>query len=309
MKFRPIFVDNTGQELTEHGTDDFPMSMDKQLVSQEHCANVPHWHYEVQIAVVTEGSVMFETPLGSFFVEKGEGIFINSGCPHEIKQTDDENSVYVCVNFNPKMISEGTNSLIRRYYVDPLLTSNDMEVIHLNSTPWHKEICGLLLRMAEIDEAQSYGYEIELKALLCKIWLRLLTNNRGIIENSAPVTFADKQRIRALRQYIHKNYMERISLSDISSAVHISKGECCRIFSRIMHTTPFRYLINYRIAQSLKMLSTTNMSIAEIAQQNGFGSSSYYTECFRKEMNCRPMEYRRHAADSRIRQEKLTTKV
>lgn len=296
MKFRPIFVDNTGQELTEHGTEDFPMSMDKQLVSQEHCANVPHWHYEVQIAVATAGSVSFETPLGTFLIKEGEGIFINSGCPHEIKQTSDKDSVYVCVNFNPRIISGDADSLIRRYYVDPTLASNDMQVIPLNSAPWHRDICCLLLQMAKIDEAQSYGYEIELKSILCKIWLLLLTNNRNIIENSAPVTFADKQRIRALRQYIHKNYMEHISLSDIAAAVHISKGECCRIFSRIMHTTPFRYLINYRIAQSLKMLSTTGVSIAEIAQLNGFGSSSYYTECFRKEMRCRPMEYRKNFA-------------
>ena len=52
MKFRPIVVDDSQQELTQHGTDEFPMSMDKQLVSHEGCSLIPHWHYEVQIVLV-----------------------------------------------------------------------------------------------------------------------------------------------------------------------------------------------------------------------------------------------------------------
>ena len=88
--------------------------------------------------------------------------------------------------------------------------------------------------------------------------------------------------------------MERISLKDIADAAHISKGECCRIFKRIQHTTPFLYLISFRVAQSVKLLSTTDYSVAEIAQQVGFGSSSYYNECFKKEMGCTPSQYRKN---------------
>ena len=294
MKFRPIIVDNKLQELTAHGTEEFPVSMDEQYVSYENCHEVLHWHYEIQIAIVTKGSVLFRTPAGEFLIQKDQGIFLNSGCLHEAVPTDDTDSIYICINFHPSLIFGQNNSVIRRDYVDPVLFSSEMQVIPLINETWHLEICEKLRKLAQINDAQQYGYEISIKVLLCSIWLLIVENNRSLIEETASITFAGKQRMRTLLHYIHRNYMDRISLDDIADAAHISKGECCRIFKRIQHTTPFLYLINFRIAQSIKLLSTTDYSVAEIAQQVGFGSSSYYNECFKKEMNCTPSQYRKN---------------
>ena len=306
MKFRPIIVDNKLQELTAHGTEEFPMSMDEQHVSYENCHEVLHWHYEIQIALVTKGSVLFRTPAGEFLLKKDQGIFINSGCLHEVVPTDDSDSVYICINFHPSLIFGQNNSVIRRDYVDPVLFSSEMQAIPLTDEAWHHEICDMTRKLAQINDAQQYGYEISMKILLCSIWLLLVDNNRPVIEGTASITFAGKQRMRALLHYIHRNYMDRISLDDIAEAAHISKGECCRIFKKIQHTTPFLYLISFRIAQSIKLLSTTDYSIAEIAQQVGFGSSSYYNECFKKEMSCTPSQYRKNLHGIKDGQSEIT---
>ena len=249
MKFRPIFVDSNLQELTQHGTADFPMSMDEQQVSLENCGQVLHWHYEIQIAVVTKGSVLFKTSNSEFLIKSGQGIFLNSGCLHEAVPTEDENSVYVCVNFDPKLISGHSNSAIQRDYVDPLIFSAKMQVIPLYSADWHKEICQLVLDMARVNDTQLYGYEIELKVLLCRIWINLLKNNRQLIEIKAAVTFSEKQRLKTLQNFIHKNYMDRISLRDIADTVHISRGECCRILHAYCTQHPF---ITSLIIESLR---------------------------------------------------------
>lgn len=299
MKFRPIIVDNKLQELTEHGTEEFPMSMDEQYVSYENCHEVLHWHYEIQIALVTKGSVLFRTPAGEFLIKTNQGIFFNSGCLHEAVPTDDTDSIYICINFHPSLVFGQNSSVIRRDYVDPVLFSSEMQVIPLVNETWHHEICEMLNKLAQINDAQQYGYEISIKILLCSIWLFIVENNRSLIEGTASITFLGKQRMRALLHFIHRNYMDAISLDDIADAAHISKGECCRLFKRIQHTTPFLYLISFRVAQSIKLLATTDYSIAEIAQQVGFGSSSYYNECFKKEMNCTPSQYRKNLHGTR----------
>lgn len=293
MKFRPIEVDNTQQELTQHGTEEFPMSMDEQLVSHVDCSKIPHWHYEIQIAVVTSGSVKFRTPTGEHLLKSGEGIFLNRGILHEIVETGDKDSVYVCVNFRPEMIYGQANNMIRRDYVDPIIFNFNLQAIPLRGEPWHREICDLLLEMGRVNNAQEYGYELELKILLCRIWHLLLVNNRDELEKSTIITFSDKQRMKALQNFIHKNYMEKITLADIARAAQISRSECCRVFKRVQQVTPMLYLMHYRIAQSIKMLTCTDLNISEIAQQTGFASSSYYTECFKSEMKCTPMEYRK----------------
>ena len=206
MKFRPIIVDSELRELTEHGSAEFPVSMDEQHVSYENCREVLHWHYEIQIVLVTKGSVIFRTPEEEFLIQEGQGIFFNSGCLHEAVPTQDDDSVYISVNFHPSLIYGQNNSVIRRDYVDPVLFSSEMQVIALTRETWHFEICEYLRALAQINDAQPYGYEISMKALLCSIWLLLAQNNRMLIEGAASVTFSGRQRMRALKHFIHRNY-------------------------------------------------------------------------------------------------------
>ena len=217
MKFRPITVDETLQELTEHGTEEFSMSMDEQLVSDEQCGHVMHWHYEVQIVLVTRGSVLFRTPAGEFYLNAGEGIFLNSTCLHEAIPTEDKNSLYICVNFHPRIVFGHSGSLLRRDYVDPILHSAKMQAIPFYQEPWHRSMCSLLQELTQVSNAQEYGYELMLQIIIQRMWMLLLTNNRYLIEDSAKLTFTDKQRMKALQQFIHKNYMDRISLAEIAA--------------------------------------------------------------------------------------------
>lgn len=293
MKFRPIVVDQTQQELTEHGTNEFPVSMDEQLVGNEYCAMIPHWHYEIQISLVTSGSVRFRTPAGEFLLRSGEGIFINRGILHEIIETEDKGSTYICVNFRPEIIYGHSNSIIRRDYVDPVIFNYELQAIPLRDEDWHREICRTVAELGRVNDAAEYGYELEMKILLCGIWRLLLAHNREVLEKATAITFSDKQRLKAFQTYIQKNYMEKQSLADIARAGCVSRSECCRVFKRVLHITPMLYLTHYRVAQSITLLTCTELSISEIAQRVGFSSSSYYTECFKAEMKCTPMEYRK----------------
>lgn len=63
-----------------------------------------------------------------------------------------------------------------------------------------------------------------------------------------------------------------------------------------MHQTPFDFLLHYRIQKSLPLLCSTDQSVTEIAGCVGFSGSSYYSEVFRKFMQCSPTEYRRNNA-------------
>ena len=55
-----------------------------------------------------------------------------------------------------------------------------------------------------------------------------------------------------------------------------------------MHQTPFDFLLHYRIQKSLPLLCSTDQSVTEIAGCVGFSGSSYYSEGFRKFMQCSP---------------------
>lgn len=292
MQGRPIKVDETRQEVTPHGTSALPVSMDRQQVSDAGCRGIPHWHYEVQIVRMIQGEAEFVTPAGRVYLNTGDGIFLNSGVLHEIRQAGNGDGVYICVNFAPTFLSEDRKSTIYRDYVAPLVASEALQAIALREEPWHREILDTLLELARVHDRQDYGYEIEMKQHLCKIWRLMVLHNRNCTERSAVVSFADKQRARVMINFIQQNYRSHIMLVDIASAGHVSNGECCRIFQRMGLPSPIVYLKRTRVAQSTKLLACTALDVMEIAFQCGFESSSYFAKCFKKEMNCTPVEYR-----------------
>lgn len=293
MKCRPILVDDTLRELTQHGTPDFPLSMDRQVVADPCHGGVRHWHPEVQIALVTQGEVVFRTEDGDFPLRAGQGFFVNSGVLHEALPTQAADGVYVCVNFLPSLLYGPGEGVVRRDYVDPVLYCQELSSFPLTDDPWQREICGLLEQMEQAEEQGAYGYEIQLTALLCRIWHLVVIHHREQIEHRSTVSFHDRQRIRSLQTFIHRRYMERITLADIAAAGHISRGECCRVFQRVLRVSPIQYLTRFRLDQSVRLLTSTGLSVAEVADQTGFAASSYFIERFRQEFGCTPLEYRR----------------
>ena len=293
MNYRPIVVDDSLQELTMHGNDSFLMSMDEQHVAVKQHGNVMHWHYELQIALVTQGSVIFKTQDSEYIVRENEGIFFNSGCLHEAVSPNDEDNIYVCVNFHPKLIYGYPDSKVRYAHVDPLLFSKNLQAIYFSSEAWHKEICGDMKTLIDIDKVSVFGYELHIYSIIMHMCYLIVANNEKLLNSSNTLTYTDKQRIKTITTFIHQNYMDDISLSDIAKSDNISKGECCRIFKRVLNTTPFSYLVNIRLRRSVKLLTTTDKTIAEIAHTVGFGSGSYYTACFKKTMHCPPIVYRK----------------
>lgn len=293
MKSRKLIVDESLQVFPEGDIRDYPMSIHEQPVGVEGYGNVPHWHSEAQFSYVTKGIVRFRAAGQEYSIGQGEGIFFNCNCIHEaVSDVPGDESRYLCIKFAPSLIYGQASSRIRSRYIDPIIYSSQLQAVPLQNDEWKHKICDLLERLTEAYEQEQVGYEIRVATCLMEIWLLLYENISPDMEETISISYSDKQRSETLHKFIHENYTEKITLDDIAGAAHVSRGECCRIFKRLHHTTPFQYLIRFRLSESIKLLSETDYSISQIAQQVGFGSSSYYTECFKRELHCTPHKYR-----------------
>lgn len=92
--------------------------------------------------------------------------------------------------------------------------------------------------------------------------------------------------------YIAKHYMEEISLENLACAANVSKSECLRCFKQSLKTTPYKYLMNFRLEKAAELLKETSNSITEIAIMTGFNQSSYFGKCFKLKTGYAPKEYR-----------------
>ena len=100
--------------------------------------------------------------------------------------------------------------------------------------------------------------------------------------------------------YIHKNYPESISRSDIAAYIGMSERHLTRCFHREVGITPITYLNRYRVQQAKTLLDNGNKGITEIALEVGFSSHSYFSRVFREQVGVSPRAYLQSRCEQKL---------
>jgi AraC-like DNA-binding protein len=104
----------------------------------------------------------------------------------------------------------------------------------------------------------------------------------------------DIDRLRPLFEFMDEHYPEPISLDVSSSMVGMSKSYFKGFFKRVTGQTFVAHLDRFRIAKAQALLTSTDKSIADIAQETGFCSQSYFGVVFKKFAHMSPHQYQKH---------------
>ncbi|NPA11001.1 MAG: helix-turn-helix transcriptional regulator [Epsilonproteobacteria bacterium] len=82
-------------------------------------------------------------------------------------------------------------------------------------------------------------------------------------------------------EYIHSNFLKKISLDELAGISNISKYHFLRLFSKKVGITPYKYILNLRLEYARKLLKE-EPSTAIIAQMAGFSDESHFIKEFKK---------------------------
>ena len=99
--------------------------------------------------------------------------------------------------------------------------------------------------------------------------------------------------LKAMMNYVDKNYMNNITLNEIASAGGVSKSLCNKIFSKYTQMTPIEYIMHFRTRKVADLLQEGDMSMTQIAEKTGFSNASYMAETFKKFYKFSPREYKK----------------
>lgn len=98
--------------------------------------------------------------------------------------------------------------------------------------------------------------------------------------------------VTQIMQYIDANISGQITNGDLGEYFNYNPNYLNRLMLRHTGKTLHKYVLQQRISLSLKLIQTTNMTIAEIAMHLGFNSPSHFSYCFKKEMGFSPIQFR-----------------
>lgn len=100
-------------------------------------------------------------------------------------------------------------------------------------------------------------------------------------------------RLRRAREFIEAHLSDDIGLGDIAAAAGLSPFHFARAFKKATGRSPYRYLIERRIAYARMLLMTTDLPLSEIALASGFSSQQQFTSMFGKIVGTTPARFRR----------------
>ena len=114
----------------------------------------------------------------------------------------------------------------------------------------------------------------------------------------------EERTITGITRYLQDHLAEEISLSVLAEQFHLNPQYISQLFKSEIGVNFLAYLTNIRMEKAKKLLLSTSLSIAEVAEQSGYGDYRVFTKVFKKSEGITPSQYRRDflEADERKKQ-------
>ncbi len=106
-------------------------------------------------------------------------------------------------------------------------------------------------------------------------------------------TATKERRISKVIQHLHTHYREPLTLADIAVHYQFSPSHFSEWFKRSTGQTFLQFLHDIRLRHGCALLTTTDLSITEIALEIGYGSYKTFTRIFHEKKGITPSSYRR----------------
>ncbi|MFA9560604.1 response regulator [Evansella sp. AB-rgal1] len=102
---------------------------------------------------------------------------------------------------------------------------------------------------------------------------------------------------RQAEQFLQENYQEAgISLETVAKELHVSAVYLSRIVKQDLGISFVHLLTKLRVQKAIQLLTCSNKSILEIAEEVGYDSQHYFSTAFKKVMGVSPNQYRKGEA-------------
>lgn len=235
----------------------------------------PHTHPYLEVFYFESGKGWFEAGENRVEISAGDVVAINAGKRHVQYSLKETPLTYYCFS--------ATNAVFSAVGAPDSVSDEGFLVIK-------KDAAKGLFRFIENCKAELDSDKPgRLKAATAYFGLMLIELFRTAVPSDREQTLGLPQKIKT---YIEAHCNEDISLSDLSRMFYVNKSTLLHSFRHSFGISPMKYLNNYRIEMSKKLLAA-GQSVTAAAISSGFSNPVYFTELFHKRTGLTPSAFRK----------------
>ncbi|AXQ78768.1 AraC family transcriptional regulator [Streptococcus chenjunshii] len=260
-----------------------------------------HWHPEIEINYVYEGSARYHIDYDFFNSQPGDIIFIRPNGMHSIHPIADRTHHTDTFQFHLDMIGNATVDQVSLRYLQPLQTSSFKFVPRIQpDMTGYEEIKDAVFQIFELSRNEGRHFEILLKAKLNEL-IYLLYYHRYVLRKNTDDTYRKNERMRELIDFINHNYQHNLSISYLADFMGYSKTHFMTVFKQQTGTSCTEFVIQVRLNKASDLLLNSADPILEIASSVGFNNLSNFNRQFKNYFHVTPSQYRKQFSKSRGR--------
>ncbi len=242
-----------------------------------------HWHSNLEFDLVIDGIIRGLINGKSVEVHPGEFFFVNSGELHETYSDDigKLNTVTLLLSYN--LLKEYCEN-IDSYYFD--FSDNKKAQMKVKQ---------LIIECAYLYEQKEEFYELEISIVLRRICSILLNDCRKERQTKSYERYESKSMINIKKAigFMEENYETNFTLEDIALEIGMSPTYFSRFFKKNTGETFYAYLNKIRLYNAHRELMNSDLSITEIALNNGFANVKSFIEAFKSAYKTTPSKYKK----------------
>ena len=99
--------------------------------------------------------------------------------------------------------------------------------------------------------------------------------------------------LRRIKEFVDASVSKDIGISELAGLIGLSHFHFIRAFKHSVGLSPYQYVLSERISVAKKMLSESDLSIADVALAAGFSGAAQLNRVFRKLVRVTPTTFRR----------------
>lgn len=263
------------------------------------CSVGLHFHTFVELNVISNGIGLHRIHNMNVPVKKGDVFIIPKNTPHSYKNQGDLTVEHILISNEFFERNESQLNAIKNYNnlfkILSFLPSNNSPLFLDEENFKVFEYYWSILQATGLTKHQVQNRTDEQKIIsnnLILSFLSFLCSTHKMPENVKQAE-TDMSAISKAIEYISLHYYEKLTNALLSNLCNLSESTFLRYFHKLLGTTPAVYIEQHRVAHSKILLTKSNKSITEIAQETGFFDSSHFNRTFKKITGISPLCYKK----------------
>lgn len=240
----------------------------------------PHFHSEMEVLYLLEGRAKVQIRDKSFTMVPEDVLVVNSGVWHHV--SGKEKNLVCVVKYDYQVLSE--------------LISQSGGLFLCNSCGDDSKDYSEVRRILKELIYEEILYTKKTKSYKYSLFYRLLDQlaEHFMLESvrDNPEEFETDEKLSRIIHYIHANYQDGISLSELAEQMYVSTSTLSRFFKKQTGTYFAEYVSQIKMKYALNEMLYSNKNITKIALDAGFSNASAFNKVFRESFGAAPTEYR-----------------